>query len=165
MNAHQFTVILIRLFGLYCLYLAVEAMFAVTITYSSPNDSELLPNIYLALVFSVLVPLIVFFTLWFLPHTIARIISKTPYEKSSQPPSTNDWLRIIIIAIGLYWLIKSAMDAAYWASLMLFIRDSVEYALITEEKANMLATGVEMLTGLALLSKNRWLALQLAKLQ
>jgi hypothetical protein len=163
MNPRQLTVIILRLFALYCLYTAVAALFGLTMVYAMPENTGL-PDIMWPLLFKVVIPFFGFLLLWFFPHTIAGIISKTRHSSSDEPTTATGWLRLFIIALGMYWLVYAFLDATYWLSLNHYFGDSAIEGFTPQDKASMIATLIEFITGLVLLTKNAWITQVVVKL-
>lgn len=93
--------------------------------------------------------------LWFFPVSIASKLLPS-YSLSAEPGNPNrleEWQTLGVICIGLWGLSRAIPAATYWVTLMnlSFSGDAAVSELSSDQKAGMVATGVEILIGAWLL--------------
>lgn len=162
MKAHLYLGIGIKLFAIW-LFL-----------FSIPNMAFFLENIIYGTVYGVVasVPtsgliyipwLVIAIVLWNFPLSIAKKIIPSEAEINSEGISAKSLLSVFISAISLFFLYRSIMDGVYWATL-LNLSEGGGYATFSpENRASILATGVELFAAALLFFNARKISLWAGK--
>ncbi len=111
---------------------------------------------------SALLPIVVSIVLWCFPCAVANAIVKPEINDPIEPMGAQSVLTVLVLAIGLYALYYAIIDAVYWATLWQMAERSgdmeASFYLGPENKANMVATAVELFISVVILMKARSVA-------
>lgn len=110
----------------------------------------------------VVVPILASIYLWTFPLLVAKFILKTEIDQPIQPIDARSMLTVLILAIALYFLYNAIIDSFYWATIWQMAQSNhvsdPSFYLESKQKANMVATGLELVASMSLLVKARSLA-------
>lgn len=106
--------------------------------------------------------------LWFFPFTVSNLILKPEIDKTIEPMNAHSVLTVLVLSIGLYIFFYALIDSIYWVTLWHMSSQS-QYAsaslyLADDNKANMLATAVELAASVAILLKAKTLSYRILRL-
>lgn len=108
---------------------------------------------------SVVLPILVAVLLWCFPMKVAKTILKPEVDQPIEPMNAQSWLTVLLLAVATYYLYLALIDAVYWATIWQMSERShgghAPLNLIEENKANMLATIIELLVSATLILKAR----------
>lgn len=157
MKPTHYFAIMIRLFAIALAVYAIRqsSVLFELLTNGSIQDFEL--SIVFVLV-TVLCPLVVSILLWFFPMTVSASIIRPELDQSFEPTGAAGLLTVLVLAIGLYVLYFAISDSVYWLTLWQMSRDNYSEAALylgAESKANMIATGIELLLAVVLVARAR----------
>lgn len=117
---------------------------------------------------STILPILVATYLWYFPMIVAKSILKPEIDQPIAPMDVQSILTVLILAIALYFLYYAIIDAVYWITLWQMTERSysseVPLYLNVENKANMVATAIELFVSISILLKARSLAYRMLRL-
>ena len=157
MKTRNLTAIMLRVAALYFLYITIVRLISTYDLLVSGNFAS--ANVSLPVIItSNLLPLLGFVILWLFPNSIAQLIVKPSNNETIQPMPSNEWLRIVVISMGLYLTVFAVLDASYWLASYLLMHEHDGAIFMAEQKAAIITTGLEFITGLLLINKNAWIS-------
>lgn len=147
MSREDIVAILVRLFGLYMLFVAIRALPALATVLSDSQEGAV------ALAASLVATGLFAALLWFFPLTIARKLLPAASESPAGAAldAKTAWA-LAISAVGVWLVARALTDAVYWLVFYLRSREvGAELAQLPPgDQAGMVATLVELLIGLFL---------------
>jgi hypothetical protein len=157
MKASNIFAILVRLFAIYLLMKAFHQTILLSNVLSEGNLNGMDVSLYLMAVY-VGSPLIVGLMLWFFPSIVSRSIVKPEIETELTPIHLEPLIIVLVVAMGLYILIYSLSDLIYNATIIhLESRNDFPGIDSSEEKASFIATIFEIVAGLFLVFRARFI--------
>lgn len=117
---------------------------------------------------TMLTPFFISIILWAFPLTVSKYIIKPELDQKVEPLDKNSLLTVLILAIGLYVFYYAAIDSVYWATIWNMSSESRHsgplLSLNEESKANMVATGVELVAAIFIILNASTLSAKMLKL-
>lgn len=107
---------------------------------------------------TVLCPLIVSILLWFFPMTVSASIIRSELDQPFEAVNAASILTVLVLAIGLYVLYIAISGTVYWLTLWQMSHGSYSDAALylgVDSKANMIATGIELILAVFLVARAR----------
>jgi len=161
MKSSHYLAIAVRLFSIVLFIFALRQSTSLIEVFL--NDSiNGMPVSTLFIAGTVLIPLIVSLLLWFFPLSVSKSILKQEMDQPIEPVNSTTILSVFVIAIGLYVFYYAFIDFVYWAVLWNMESHSqysmAPLSLTEENKANMVATAVELVISVVLILKAKTLA-------
>ncbi|CAH0991964.1 hypothetical protein SIN8267_02079 [Sinobacterium norvegicum] len=161
-------------------YLAIAVkLFAIVLFIFSLRQSTSLVEVFLSdsingmpvstlfIAGTVLIPLIVSLLLWFFPLSVSKSILKPEIDLPIEPINSTTILTVFVLAIGLYVFYYAFVDLVYWAVLWNMESHSqysmAPLSLTEDNKANMVATALELVISIGLILKAKTLASNMLK--
>ena len=166
MRPTHYLAIAVRLFSiLLFLYSIRQSSFLIEVLGEGVNGL----NVSVAFaVTSAVIPLLVAIYIWYFPMTVAKAILKPEIDQPIEPMNAQSILTVLILAISLYFIYVSIVDAVYWATLWQMAERShsaeAPLYLNVENKANMVATAIELFTSAMIALKARSLAYRMLRI-
>lgn len=160
MKPHHYLAILIRLFSIVLFMFAIKQSNYLLLLLLDGHVSGLQPSI-LQMSISFLVPIGVSLILWFFPVLIARSILSSEMDQDIEAVNKQSIFSILIASIGLFFCFRSIVDASYFFSLWQLLGASEANAFEffdRNQKANVWATGIELILALIFILKSKTLA-------
>ncbi len=90
--------------------------------------------------------------------TVSASVIRPALDQPFEPVSAASILTVLVLAIGLYVLYFAISDSVYWLTLWHMSRDNYSEATLYlggETKANMIATGIELILAVVLVARAR----------
>lgn len=169
MSREDIVAVAARLFAIYLVVMTLRFVLSlVSIAGTAFGDpSPGLAAIGLS-VAATLLPLAIAAYLWFFPVTVARKLLPSMRDSGPSLPGSPRLLQEVAFSVLGLWLLASALpDVLYWAAMLNFRSDPAYGGLVlsADEKASMVATGFELVLGIALLLGARGLVGALYRLR
>lgn len=166
MKPTHYLAILVRIFSILLILLALrQSSFLVGLVTGELNG--LTVSVVFA-ISSVVIPILVAVFLWYFPMMVARKIVKSEMDQPIEAMNAQSLLTVLILAIATYYLYFAIIDAVYWAALWQMSERSyggqAPLNLSQENKANMLATIIELLVSAILILKARTISSKMLRL-
>jgi hypothetical protein len=158
MNTSYYLAIAVRLFsiGLFLYSLQQSSLIVEVLLEGSINGAAI--SIFFILATSV-IPMIIAILLWLFPLLVSKAIIKSEFDKRVELISIHKLLTVFVLVIGLYCFYYAITDSVYWATLWKMSTNShyseIPIGLSIESKANMVATGIQLLLSIMLVVKAR----------
>ena len=166
MKATHYFAVFIRLFAL-VLIIYVVRQSALLLELLTRSGWENYPSSLFFELTTVLCPLLVSLLLWFFPMTVAAAIIRPELNQPVESLSAVNILTVLLLAIGVYLLYFAVSSTIYWLTLWQINLHSYDLGLNSfsgENKAAMIATGLELVLALPLLARARTIATLMLKL-
>ncbi len=167
MKSSHYLAIAVRLFSivLFIYALRQSTMLIEVIIKDSINGMPVSLLFISATVFS---PLAISLLLWYFPLTVSNKILKPEIDKVIEPLSAISILTVMVLAIGLYVFYHAFIDSVYWATLWHMSSQGpnadASLYLMEDNKANIVATIVEIIVSIGLIFKAKSLSYRLLRL-
>ena len=117
---------------------------------------------------SVMLPILVAVFLWYFPMKVAKSILKPEIDQPVEPMNAQSWLTVLLLAVATNFLYFAIIDAVHWATVWQMSERSqggqVPLYLNEDNKANMVATVIQLLVSATLILKARTLAAKMLRL-
>lgn len=117
---------------------------------------------------STLAPLFVAILLWYFPVSVARSILKPEIDQKLEPIRPQSVLTVLVLALGLYAFYYAVVESIYWLTLWHLSERSIfseaPLYLTVENKANMVATAIELFASIIILFKARSISCRMLNL-
>ncbi|MGH1487373.1 MAG: hypothetical protein ACRBCI_14255 [Cellvibrionaceae bacterium] len=162
MKPHHYLAIFVRLFAV--------ALFILTIKQSSYffqwiffDGIEGIEAPIFQIILSIIMPLFISIILWFFPVIVAKSILKPEINQNIEPTDKMSIFFVAISIIGLFTTFYALIDTFYYFTLWQVVNSPDNYNDIyrffpADVKANIWATGIELLLGLLLIFKSKTIA-------
>lgn len=161
MKPHHYLAIAVRIASVFLVIVALRQL-AMLVT-AIVNGMEFAIAVSSA---TVAVTFIAAALLWCFPATIARSIVSPELDKDIEPLKTQPVIMTLLLVLGVYFAFNAVADALYWVSLST-IQSANGYShpsgLASEDTANMIVTGFELVLAVILISKARTITRLLVK--
>ena len=162
MKGSHYLALFVRLFAIAMALFFLDRVVVLAYSLGEPSQHFSIHDVF-SLV-SAIFPLFVSLILWQFPLLVSRTILKSEMDGDvdGSKPTPADMLAVIVAGIGLYTLYYAVVDAVYWGALWAYTEEQKHvgqlFDINADRKANMLATGVELVAALVLLVKARVVA-------
>lgn len=117
---------------------------------------------------STALPILVAILLWYFPVSVAKSIIKDEIDQPIKPIKPQSILTVLIASIAFYFMFYAIVDSVYWATLWHMAERSygtqAPLYLNDENKANMIATAIELFASFLILIRARSFAFKLWKI-
>lgn len=100
---------------------------------------------------TIFIPILAAIVLWLFPMTVANIVIKPAMDRPIESMTAQSNLTVLILALALYFLYYTVINAIYWISYWQFIQDSYDFVLSPDDKADIVTNIVELSASLFLL--------------
>ncbi len=166
MTPHQIVVVVLRLVAMVWLIHTLTHMYGLFAVFDDASGVSLSRPIVLL---SAVVQVAVCLGLWFFPSTVAANLLRSgqaPHEPAPARPII-EWQTLGVVLVGIWALTQAIPDTVYWVTYyaMLSGSDMSFFDLDPDQKANALATAVQLIIGVWLLLGARGFAARLFKTQ
>ncbi|MBU2886580.1 hypothetical protein KO507_12480 [Gilvimarinus agarilyticus] len=157
MRPTHYLAIAIRIFSILLLLYSVP-QFSLLVGVATGGSNHI--DLPLAFVFTTTAaPLLAALCFWFFPLKLAKLIVKPEIDQPIEAMDVLSILTTVLLAMAVYFLYYAIVDAVYWATLWLIAERSLDpFYLDADNKANMVATALELLFSGLLLLKAKTLA-------
>ena len=158
MKASEISAILVRLFALLLFLLSFQQAFLLSNVFSEGTINGMDASPYFIAILTG-APLILGLALWCFPSLVSRFIIKPEIETELTPIHLETLVIVLVVGLGLYILSYSSSDLIY--NLTFLHLESRQQALGVGDahaKANLIATGFEVILGLFLVSRARFVS-------
>jgi hypothetical protein len=146
MKTQHYLAVFIKLFALILfLYFLKEFLFVIQLG---------LENIWYELI-SFSIGMVASILLWMFPLTVSKTIVKPEINKEINPIGAKEFLTLLVITLGLFTLFYAISDTVYWVLVYKIMEGEIPSGVVAENTANMIATAVELLLSLLLITKSK----------
>lgn len=161
MKSSHYLAIAVRLFAIVLFIFSLRQSTSLVEVFLSDSINGM-PVSTLFIAGTVLIPLIVSLLLWFFPLSVSKSILKPEIDLPIEPINSTIILTVFVLAIGLYVFYYAFVDLVYWAVLWNMESHSqysmAPLSLTEDNKANMVATALELVISIGLILKAKTLA-------
>lgn len=154
MKAHHYLAILLRCTSIMLLIYGIGKISLIPqlMTY----EASILTAAISVLIF--MFPFVFSALLWFFPITLSKILIPQECDLDVEPISYISLSSIFISAIGLYLFTRALPDGLYWLAVFTIGSEISSLNYTSENKANVMATALELLLAIFLVVKSNVIA-------
>lgn len=165
MKPHHYLAILVRLFAIALFVVAIKQSYSLFYLVLGVNPQGFYGSIW-QIVVNFFMPFCMSLTLWFFPVIVAKSILKPEIDQTIEPLNKQCIFSVLVASLGLYVCLYAIVDATYYFTLWQFAASADNYGNVSnlfneDTKANIWATGVELILGLTLILKSKTIAQKL----